>query len=156
MFPLPGAILLPRAQLPLHIFEDRYRAMARHALAGDRRIGMIQPRGEAKGKGAPPLFAMLADERHTNVHGIVHGGMLMTFADTGMGITVWEALGRKPCVTIQFNIQFLDAAQPGEFLELDVQVLRQSSTVVFVRGLVRSGERQVAAADGVWKTIRPR
>lgn len=106
--------------------------------------------------GAPPLFAMLADARHTNVHGIVHGGMLMTFADTGMGITVWEALGRKPCVTIQFNIQFLDAAQPGEFLELDVQVLRQSSTVVFVRGLVRSGGRQVAAVDGVWKTIRPR
>ena len=58
VFPLPGAILLPRAQLPLHIFEDRYRAMARHALAGDRRIGMIQPRSGAGGKGPPSLFAV--------------------------------------------------------------------------------------------------
>ena len=106
--------------------------------------------------GVPPLFAMLADTRHINVHGIVHGGMLMTFADTGMGITIWEALERTPCVTIQFSIQFLDAAMPGDFLELDVEVLRQSSTVVFVRGLLRAGQRRIAAADGVWKTIRPR
>ena len=104
----------------------------------------------------PPLFAMLADARHTNIHGIVHGGMLMTFADTGLGITVWEVLGRKPCVTIQFNMQFLEAAMPGDFLELDAEVLRQSSTVIFIRGIVRKGDRRIAAVDGVWKTIRPR
>ncbi len=44
LFPLAGAILLPRAQLPLHIFEPRYRDMVRDALAGQGRIGMIQPR----------------------------------------------------------------------------------------------------------------
>jgi uncharacterized protein len=44
LFPLAGAILLPRAQLPLHIFEPRYREMVRDALAGQGRIGMIQPR----------------------------------------------------------------------------------------------------------------
>ena len=58
VFPLAGALLLPGAQLPLHIFEDRYRAMARHALAGDRRIGMIQPRGQAGAGGVAPLFAV--------------------------------------------------------------------------------------------------
>ena len=104
--------------------------------------------------GAMSAFAMLADGRHTNIHGIVHGGMLMTFADTGLGITVWEALGRKPCVTIQFGIQFLDAAHPGDFLELDAEVLRQSSSVVFIRGLLRCGDRRIASADGVWKAIR--
>jgi uncharacterized protein len=53
VFPLAGALLFPRAQLPLHIFEPRYRAMVRDALAGDRLIGMIQPRGA----GEPlPLF----------------------------------------------------------------------------------------------------
>lgn len=46
IFPLPGALLLPRIQLPLHIFERRYRDMVRDALAGGERIGMIQPRGE--------------------------------------------------------------------------------------------------------------
>jgi Lon protease-like protein len=53
VFPLAGALLFPRAQLPLHIFEPRYRAMVRDALAGDRLIGMIQPRGPEE---PPPLF----------------------------------------------------------------------------------------------------
>ncbi|MDV3258075.1 MAG: LON peptidase substrate-binding domain-containing protein [Sphingomonas sp.] len=45
LFPLAGAILFPRSQLPLHIFEPRYRDMVRDALAGPGRIGMIQPSG---------------------------------------------------------------------------------------------------------------
>lgn len=57
VFPLAGAILLPRAHLPLHIFEPRYRAMVRHALAGAKRIGMVQPKGNGGGAGnAPSLF----------------------------------------------------------------------------------------------------
>ncbi|MFL6802212.1 MAG: LON peptidase substrate-binding domain-containing protein [Sphingomicrobium sp.] len=43
IFPLPGAILFPRSQLPLHIFEPRYRDMVRDAIDGPGRIGMIQP-----------------------------------------------------------------------------------------------------------------
>jgi Lon protease-like protein len=43
IFPLPGAILFPRSQLPLHIFEARYREMVSDALGGAGRIGMIQP-----------------------------------------------------------------------------------------------------------------
>jgi Lon protease-like protein len=43
LFPLPGAILFPRSQLPLHIFEPRYRAMVRDAVEGAGRIAMIQP-----------------------------------------------------------------------------------------------------------------
>ncbi|MGB3167292.1 MAG: LON peptidase substrate-binding domain-containing protein [Alteraurantiacibacter sp.] len=44
IFPLTGAILFPGLQLPLHIFEPRYRAMVGDALVRDRRIAMIQPR----------------------------------------------------------------------------------------------------------------
>ena len=43
IFPLPGAILFPGLQLPLHMFEPRYRALVSDALARDRRIAMIQP-----------------------------------------------------------------------------------------------------------------
>ena len=43
IFPLAGAILFPRSHLPLHIFEERYRAMVEDALAGPGRIAMIQP-----------------------------------------------------------------------------------------------------------------
>jgi Lon protease-like protein len=53
VFPLAGALLFPRAQLPLHIFEPRYRAMVRDALASDGLIAMIQPRDE---KEPPGLF----------------------------------------------------------------------------------------------------
>lgn len=55
IFPLSGAILFPGLQLPLHIFEPRYRALVSDALARDRRIAMIQPQGTAEGA---PLFAI--------------------------------------------------------------------------------------------------
>lgn len=53
IFPLAGALLFPRMHLPLHIFEPRYRALVSDAMARDRRIGMIQPRGLGL---SPPLF----------------------------------------------------------------------------------------------------
>jgi Lon protease-like protein len=53
IFPLAGALLFPRAQLPLHIFEERYREMVRDALAGPGRIAMIQPSAEGD---HPPLY----------------------------------------------------------------------------------------------------
>ena len=46
VFPLSGALLLPRGQMPLNIFEPRYLAMVDAALAGERIIGMIQPEGD--------------------------------------------------------------------------------------------------------------
>ena len=49
IFPLPGVILFPGMQVPLHIFEPRYRALVKDALARDRRIGMIQPRQASEG-----------------------------------------------------------------------------------------------------------
>ena len=55
IFPLPGALLLPRGRLPLNIFEPRYLSMTRDALASDRLIGMIQPSGDPAGE-TPPLY----------------------------------------------------------------------------------------------------
>ena len=55
IFPLPGAILFPGLQLPLHIFEPRYRALVADALVKDRRIAMIQPQGSGEDA---PLFAI--------------------------------------------------------------------------------------------------
>jgi uncharacterized protein len=43
IFPLTGVLLLPRGHLPLNIFEPRYLAMTRDAMAGDKLIGMVQP-----------------------------------------------------------------------------------------------------------------
>ncbi|MEO6255286.1 MAG: LON peptidase substrate-binding domain-containing protein [Sphingomicrobium sp.] len=56
IFPLAGAILFPRSQLPLHIFEPRYRDMVRDAIDGPGQIGMIQPLTMTDG--AAPLYAV--------------------------------------------------------------------------------------------------
>ncbi len=55
VFPLDGALLLPRAQLPLNIFEPRYLQMVETAMSGDRIIGMIQTDGSASDDDPPPL-----------------------------------------------------------------------------------------------------
>lgn len=57
VFPLSGALLLPGGRLPLNIYEPRYLQMVEDALAGDRLIGMIQPRldGALKADGEPEL-----------------------------------------------------------------------------------------------------
>jgi uncharacterized protein len=56
VFPLSGALLLPRADLPLNIFEPRYHAMIQDAMASDRLIGMIQPHPDHAEKDLPQLL----------------------------------------------------------------------------------------------------
>lgn len=47
LFPLPGAVLMPRARMPLHLFEPRYLQLLEDTLKTDHRlIGMIQPEGD--------------------------------------------------------------------------------------------------------------
>ena len=55
VFPLAGALLFPHAQLPLHIFEPRYRAMVKDALEGEGLIAMVQPKGDGD---RPDLFGI--------------------------------------------------------------------------------------------------
>jgi Lon protease-like protein len=58
VFPLTGALLLPRGQLPLNVFEPRYLTMVDHALSGDRLIGMIQPTVQEDKALSPPLSSV--------------------------------------------------------------------------------------------------
>ena len=51
VFPLTGALLLPRGKLPLNIFEPRYMAMVLDSLATGRMFGMIQPDPQASSRG---------------------------------------------------------------------------------------------------------
>ncbi len=74
VFPLTASLLLPRAEMPLNIFEPRYLAMVDAALAGDRVIGMIQPDAAVPaGLSGPSLFPVGC------------AGRLTSFAETGDG-----------------------------------------------------------------------
>ncbi len=73
VFPLSGALLLPRGQMPLNIFEPRYLAMIDDALKSDRVIGMIQPDPESGAASVPKLY------------GVGGAGRITQFAETGDG-----------------------------------------------------------------------
>ncbi|MGH6989590.1 MAG: LON peptidase substrate-binding domain-containing protein [Stellaceae bacterium] len=85
IFPLSGVLLLPRGRLPLNVFEPRYLAMVRGALASPLRlIGMVQPMkdgGAGVIPGEPP------------VHTIGCAGRIVSFAETGDGRYVIELRG---------------------------------------------------------------
>jgi Lon protease-like protein len=83
VFPLPGALLLPRGQMPLNIFEPRYLALVDDALRdGHRLIGMIQPDATHSAEGErPKLFRV----------GCV--GRITQFAESGDGRYILELTG---------------------------------------------------------------
>lgn len=77
IFPLTGAILFPGLQLPLRIFEPRYCAMVKDALARDRRIGMIQPQislQKGRAQDGAPLFSVGCLGKITDVEALDDGG----------------------------------------------------------------------------------
>lgn len=78
VFPLPGALLLPRADLPLNIFEPRYLEMVSDALSGERMIGIIQPRDDSDTAERPDLMKVGCAGRITSYAETPDGRMLVT------------------------------------------------------------------------------
>jgi acyl-coenzyme A thioesterase PaaI-like protein len=103
-------------------------------------------------------YGFLTRNDHANPNGVVHGGIMMTFADHGLSFMAWEAAERVPCATIQLNTHFLDGIKPGAFIVLRGQVTRRTRGLVFLRGDVLAygtdGERPVGAVDGIWRVLR--
>ena len=84
VFPLPGALLLPRGQMPLNIFEPRYLAMVDEALKQDRIIGMIQPDAESLSAGPiPKLYHVGCAGRVTQWAETGDGRYLITLVGIG-------------------------------------------------------------------------
>lgn len=94
VFPLTGAVLLPRGELPLNIFESRYLAMIDAALKGDRLIGMIQPTEHEDKVLRPALSKVGCAGRITGFRETDDGRILITL--TGIcRFEVAEELGVK-------------------------------------------------------------
>lgn len=116
-------------------------------------VGPLFSRREASGLRA---FALTAEQKHANLIGLVHGGMLMTLADRALGVAAWDAAGGLPCVTVQFDMQFLSSVKLGEFVTLSPVLVRKTRSLVFLRGVLEVGGREVAAATGIWKILEKR
>ncbi len=101
-------------------------------------------------------YAFRAEQRHANLIGVVHGGMLMSFADRALGETAMRAADGANCVTIQLEMKFIDVGRLGDWITMTPQAVKRTGSLVFMRGDVLDGTRLVASADGVWKILRRR
>jgi Lon protease-like protein len=131
VFPLPGALLLPRGQIPLNIFEPRYLAMVNDALGGNRIIGMVQPDADGGGTSQSP-----------KLYRVGCAGRITQFAETGDGRYLITLVG-----IARFRIED----------ELPTSTLYRQCRVAFepfeVDFTARAGENEVDRA-GVVKALR--
>lgn len=95
VFPLAGVLLLPRADLPLNIFEPRYLAMFDAALSSDRLIGMIQPAIGEEGSDTPRLMKVGCAGRITSYAETPDGRMMVTLT----GISRFEVVEELSATT---------------------------------------------------------
>jgi len=99
MFPLRRAIVLPRVALPLTIFEPRYLAMLDDALAGDRVLGLVQPKGgdeESPPGKAVELRAVGGVGRLTAYEELEDGRVLITLSGIARCVLEQEIACDKP------------------------------------------------------------
>jgi len=106
-----------------------------------------------KREGEDYSFGFLADETHANYHGVIHGGMLMSFLDEALGQIVWRLVGKKRCATISLNCDFIAAARPGDWIEIKADLSKRGLSVVFIRGELLVGGNRILTADGIWKVM---
>jgi hypothetical protein len=90
VFPLTGALLLPRGRLPLNIFEPRYLAMTMDALGQGRLFGMVQP--DARGKAAQGLYRIGCLGRISSFSETDDGRLLITL----IGVARFRILEELP------------------------------------------------------------
>lgn len=103
MFPLPGALLLPRARLPLHIFEPRYLAMLDDTMKTQHRlIGMVQPR-EVPGSGEKRLHSIGCAGRLTAFSETEDGRYMITLTGVSRFRIQAETDGFTPYIRCEIN-----------------------------------------------------
>src|ERR1700679_1867961 len=93
----------------------------------ERHVGPVFEQG---GKGAK-RFGFRVDARHVNMRGVIHGGMLMTFADAALGQAAWDATDHGDVVTLNMQSQFLGPAKEGDWIEVAPVLLRRTKSLLF-------------------------
>lgn len=124
----------------------RERALAGYA----SRFGPLWARQEDAGW----AYGVLPTAEHLNPAGAVHGGVFASLMDHVVSAIAWEALGRQPCVTVQLDTQFLQAAREGQFLEARAQVVRIAGSLVFMRGTVSHAGEALCQGSAVLRRVR--
>jgi acyl-coenzyme A thioesterase PaaI-like protein len=101
------------------------------------------------------VCAFRAEAKHMNGGGFMHGGCLMTFADYALFAIGGDVL-TGPSVTASLHGDFLDSASVGELIEATGEVVRAGGSMVFLRGLIKTGDRTLLSFSGIVKKVRAR
>lgn len=102
------------------------------------------------------VIAMRVEQRHTNMRGIAHGGMLATLADCALSIGMSLACESKQSfVTVSLTTDFADAAYPGDWVEGHVDIQRMTRRFAFANCYLLVGEKRILRASGVFAVMRP-
>ncbi|MBO82299.1 PaaI family thioesterase [Citromicrobium bathyomarinum] len=100
------------------------------------------------------VAAFRAEQRHMNGAGFMHGGCLMTFADSAIFTIARDALGDSHGVTLTLTGDFLDPARVGQLIEATGEVVRAGGKTIFVAGIVRADGNPVLRFDGIIRKVR--
>lgn len=112
----------------------------------------VGPVFEHGAKGAR-TFGFRVDQRHVNMRGVIHGGMLMTFADAAMGQAAWDACDHADCVTLNMQSQFLAPARDGDWIEVTPVLIRRTRSLIFLRGDFTVDGTPIFSVSSVWKIL---
>ncbi len=93
---------------------------------------------------------------HLNGGGSIHGGALMSFADFSLFAIAHKELRETSAVTLTCNSEFLSAGGLGAIVEARGEVLRETRTLLFVRGLITQRAAPLLAFSGTLKKIPKR
>jgi uncharacterized protein (TIGR00369 family) len=103
--------------------------------------------------GAMARVRMTPEHKHSNLSGAVHGGTTLGFIDTALfaASRMFGLIEAGTAVTLDLSVQFIGAGQVDRILEAEVELLRETRRLLFLRGLVTQDDEKVAAFSG---TIR--
>ena len=99
--------------------------------------------------------AFRVEKKHLNGQRNVHGGAFMAFADYSLFALAGPVLD-GPAVTVSFACEFLDAAREGELIEATGEIMRAGGSMIFMRGVLKSGERALFTFSGTIKRVKRR
>ncbi|MGN6515133.1 MAG: PaaI family thioesterase [Rhizomicrobium sp.] len=105
------------------------------------------------GEGIARRYAFVVDERHVNMRGVIHGGMLMTLADMTLGQAAWDACDHANCVTLNMQSQFIRGARLGEIVEVQPFLTRRTRAILFIRGDFTVAGEIIFSCASLWKLI---
>jgi len=99
--------------------------------------------------------AFRAEPRHMNGGGFMHGGCLLTFADSAIFAIARPELAGHHAVTMNLAGDFLDSARVGELIEASGEVTRGGGKTIFVRGLATADGRPVLSFTAIIRKLGP-